>query len=326
MRIAFIGGSGHFYLKGALKDPDLKVDAVAVASDGHDEPAARKLHASLPGAEWFDTVDALLDRFRPTIVNTGAAYAHNGPINIQLLHRGLPVVSDKPVAATWDDLATLRTLIDKHAVLITEFPFRSLPPFRAARRAVRDGALGDVALATAQKSYRFGAARAAWYANRADYGSTLLWIASHGIDAIRFATGKKFTGVTARHHNVSQQSRYPGMEDYAVAVFDLDGGATGLVHADYLRPAAAPTHGDDRLRIAGSKGVVEVRDDKCILITHDKAPQEITEPARPVHRELLDAALNAKTDTYSTAESLLIAEWCLHARDAADENARRQQA
>ena len=38
---------------------------------------------------------------------------------------------------------------------------------------------------------------------------------------------------------------------------------------DYLRPNNAPTHDDDRLRVVGTKGIIEVINNKVLLIVDD---------------------------------------------------------
>ncbi|HEX8464055.1 MAG TPA: Gfo/Idh/MocA family oxidoreductase, partial [Abditibacterium sp.] len=256
----------------------------------------------------------------PDIVNIGAVYGFNGEIAALALERDIAVVSDKPVAATWPQLERLQHVTrGTNRKLLTEFPFRSQPEFRAARTVVQSGKIGEVVLATAQKSYRFGASRPDWYANRQDYAGTMLWVASHGIDAIRFCGGVGFGRVLGVQNNVSKPD-YGAMEDHCIALFELQNGGSALVHADFLRPSGASTHGDDRLRIAGSAGVVEVRESRCWLLSREAPEEDITHSVevRPVHYELL-AAIEGKTDEfYSTRESLEVAEILLRARDAAD--------
>ena len=72
-------------------------------------------------------------------------------------------------------------------------------------------------------------------------------------------------------------------------MFELDGGGTGIVHADFYRPDKTATHGDDRLRVAGTQGVVEVRAGRCLLLANDGAEQDLTEsvPSRPMHAEFI---------------------------------------
>ena len=320
MRLAFIGGHGHHYLRGALGDADAAVERpVSVAGDGVDDERARAFAVSLGGARWFDDARDMLDAARPDVVSVGAVYARNSEWIAAALERDIPVVSDKPIAASWEALRRLQALTaGTQRLLLTEFPFRALPEFRAARAAVADDLIGEVMLATTQKSYKFGT-RPHWYADRALYGGTLLWIASHGIDALRFTTGQRLQPLFGRQGNLSQPD-YPTFEDHVLCAFGLEGGGSGLVHADFLRPAGAGTHGDDRLRLAGSRGLVEVRAGRCLLTTHDQPEQDITEtiPAIPVYQALLAALADGGTEAYNTAASLEMAELLLQARDVAD--------
>ncbi len=322
LRLAFLGGNGHHYMRAALKDTGLTIDAVAVGPGAGDGEAARRSFAPTldAGATWYDDANVLLDAFKPNLVSVGTLYAHNGDIARLALQRGVPVVSDKPVAGTWESYRALDAALTPQGspALLTEFDFRSRKSFRAAARAVADGLIGEVVLASAQKSYRFGE-RPDFYRRREDYGSTLLWIASHGIDAMRFVTGQALTAVFARHGNVAKPD-YATMEDHCTATYALGNGGTGLVHADLLRPAAAPSHGDDRFRVVGSLGQLEIQNDLCTLITHDAGPRDLTDTVspQPIHRELLAAAFHGDRRYYSSAASLELARILLITRDAAD--------
>jgi len=320
MKLAFIGGWGHHLLRGVLSDRGAPfVGEAAVASDGHDPEAARRLATSVPRAQWFDDPRQLLDRFRPDFVSVGAIYGYNADSIALALERDIPVVSDKPIAATWRQLGDLKALVQgARRTLLTEFEMRLHPTFRAAGKAVADGLLGEVVLATAQKSYKWGR-RPAWYADREAYGGTMLWIASHAIDAIRFTTGKRFVTVWGRQGNLSQPDFAPA-EDHAVAVFELEGGASAVIHADLLRPAKAPTHGDDRLRLIGTRGQVEIRDGSCWLTTCDQEPRCLvqSETLEPVHPHILAALNGQSSEFFSTEASLELASVLLAARDAAD--------
>jgi predicted dehydrogenase len=321
MRIAFIGGWGHHYLRGLLPPGQSPVPIdPAAASDGHDPDAAKRWAASHNVTRWFDTPDQIFDEFKPDIVSIGAVYGFNSDLAAQSLEKNIPTVCDKPIAANWQQLSRLKNLLasDPRRILLTEFDFRSRPDFRAARQAVADGLIGDPILITAQKSYRFGA-RPPWYADRAAYGGTLLWIASHGIDAVQWVSGRQLKRVIGRQNNLSRP-QFGSMEDHLALLMELDNGGTAVVHADFLRPAASPTHGDDRLRIVGADGLLEVIDNRCTLTTARAAPARITDRAtvRPIHLEMLDALTSPPNPWFSTAQSLATAELLLHARDAAD--------
>ncbi|MGA2229315.1 MAG: Gfo/Idh/MocA family oxidoreductase [Tepidisphaeraceae bacterium] len=323
MKLGFIGGWGHHYLRALLAEKASEISiAPAVAGDGIDADAARRLATALGVATWYDSPEKMFAGFKPDGVSVGAVYGHNGEIIAEALRRNIPVVSDKPVAATWEQLSVLRELAqDQRRILVTEFDFRCRPEFRAAQEAIARKLIGDVILVSAQKSYRFGT-RPSWYANRASYGGTLLWIASHAVDAAQWITGLNIKKVIGRQGNLSRPD-YGTMEDHLALLIELENGATGVIHADFLRPAAAATHGDDRIRIAGSKGVLEVREGRCKLIAESQGEIDITGRAivRPIHLELLAALQGEKSEWFSTAISLATAEVLLHARDACDRQA-----
>jgi len=316
MRIGFIGGSGHHYLKALADD---RANQIAIAGDGVDDHATAEFAATIAGAKSFDSAERMLDTFKPDVVSVGAVHAHNGDFAAMSLERNIPTVSDKPVAANWPQYDRLTKLCENNnRKLITEFDFRSRQEFRSAREAVRAGLLGEIVLITGQKSYKWGK-RPKWYASREHYPSTLMWIACHAIDAMIFVGAVKLISVIAHQGNVTRPE-IGRAEDHAAAMYELGNGGVGVVHADYLRPAKAATHGDDRLRVVGARGVLEVRDNRCLLITETQAEQDITARTPPIaaHDALLAAALGKEQDLYSTQHSLEMARILLKTRDAAD--------
>jgi len=327
MRLGFIGGNGHHYLKNALTDNDLSLEAVAISGEDNGDTNWQKQADQLEQAwgkpvERFDDPVAMLEQFKPTFASVGAIYADNGKMVSACLERDVPVVSDKPIAVSWEQLDQVCAVAEGSAAqVVTEFDFRSRACFRAARDAAQAGVIGEPILATAQKSYRYGS-RPAWYADRARYGGTILWIASHGIDAVRFVTGKRLVRATGQQGNMSKPDM-GSFEDHTVSLFDLENGGKAVVHADFLRPAKAPSHGDDRIRVVGTKGQLEVRDDRCVLMTHDDEPRDITDDAKPapIHREMLAALRGEANDLYGTAWSLELSAVLLAARDSADQKA-----
>lgn len=323
MKAAFIGGYGHHLLKLLVQDPDSQAAAIAVAGDGVDDAQAWTAGQRFPGAHWYSDAREMLDKFKPDIVNVGAVYAHNGDWICECLQRGIPVLSDKPIASTWEQLEKIKSLVARHnGIVLTEFPFRTKASFRAAKAAIAAGRIGDVVLITGQKSYRFGDKRPSWYGRRSEYGGTVLWVASHAIDAAWYCSGIDFTGIVGTQGNLSRPG-YPELEDHTVTVLGLANGGSCVVHADYLRPSTAPTHGDDRLRLAGTKGVIEIRESRTQLISETEGVLDITSEAEdlPFHREVL-AAIRREPSVLSTHASLYIAEILLQARTAGDRGLR----
>ncbi len=313
MRIGFIGGSGHHYLRGCLKTAGIEA---AWASDGLATSAAESAARSSGVTRFDDDARKMFDTFKPDVVSIGAVFSLNGDWAIECATRSIPVVSDKPVATTWEQLQQLREA-SRGRIILTEFPFRTEAPFRAARQAIQQGSIGKPVLTSVQKSYRLGT-RPPWYGQRETFGGLVLWVASHAIDLIPFVTGDHYARVTGRGANLSHPE-YPQMEDHVALMMEMDSGASAVIHADYLRPAAASTHGDDRLRVIGSAGLIEVRDDKCTLTTSASGQTDITDSAGalPMHEALL-AAINGDASLYSTEQTLSMAETLLRMREAVD--------
>ena len=94
-----------------------------------------------------------------------------------------------------------------------------------------------------------------------------------------------------------------------------------MSNLDYLRPETAPTHGDDRLRIAGSEGVLELlgAEDRVTLVTASAAPRALELP------ESIDFFADFLAELTGNGEHLIdqedafrLTEICLKARDAAE--------
>ena len=189
--------------------------------------------------------------------------------------------------------------------------------FFAAWRAVRAGAVGQVRLIHAQKSYRLGT-RPPYYRSRATYGGTIPWVGSHAIDLIHWFAAADFVSVCAAHSTVGNHD-HGDLEASAACQFVLTDGVLGTASIDYLRPSSAPSHGDDRVRVAGTDGVIEVRDETVLLIAAAAGPQ-LLEAACP-HRMLVDFVHQVEGHSQALIgldATLAVTRACLLARDAAD--------
>jgi predicted dehydrogenase len=110
-------------------------------------------------------------------------------------------------------------------------------------------------------------------------------------------------------------------ENNAAVAFRLDNGGTGTLRMDYLRPETAPTHGDDRLRIAGTRGVVEFQDPLGVtLITADGKPTQVTDlpPEEHLFADFLESLYAGKKHVISFDEVFRVSEIVLKARDAVE--------
>lgn len=172
-----------------------------------------------------------------------------------------------------------------------------------------------------RKSYKWGS-RPDWFGNRQQYGNTIGWVGIHALDMIQAATGERFTSVAAMSSNISHPER-PDCQDNVSMILGLSGGGHATVSVDLLRPDAAATHGDDWLRIVGSKGTAEASLDGGWLHITDSAEAQcrVTLPASQKYyadflRSLTNAPAGPSADSRRAFE---LTHLCLTAWDAASE-------
>lgn len=325
MKFAIIGSYGHrnFLLDSLSKLPEGKL--VAAALWGDDDPLADVLRKYPDGqidVPIYDDYRRMLDEAHPDVVGVFMPLHRLAEASIEAAQRGCHILSEKPLATTLADLETLRGAVARAGVEIRAcFNLRGLPAFQAARQAVQAGRIGTPILAFGQKSYPF-ADRDKFFASRETYGGTIPWCAIHAIDFVSWCCGRDYARAAALHSNAAHPS-HPGMEDNGGLLLEFQGGGTAVITFDYLRPWANEKHwswGDDRLRIAGSEGIVEVVDEgsRCVLLT----PAGREELPLPDERDLLEdfvAFLRMGSQPLVTsAESFRATEVALKARDAAD--------
>jgi predicted dehydrogenase len=323
VRVGLIGSDGHtgVILESIPHLPGVELTAFAKSLPNDDVSSLKRGKAFSEKTRIYDHFEQMLEKEELDVVGVCLPYFRNAEASIAAARRGLNIVSEKPVATTLEDLAALRKAVAEAKVRLTSLMnMRCFPPYRAARKAVQDGLIGEPILLTSQKSYRFGSARPWFYKDFKTYGGTIPWAGIHSIDYMRWTSGRKYLRVSACHGN-KNHPEYPGFQDHAGVLFKLDNGGTAMTNLDYLRPEAAPTHGDDRLRIAGSAGVLEVlgAENRALLITAAAGPRELELP-EPVDffADFLAELAGEKEHLISQEDAFRLTQVCLKARDAAE--------
>lgn len=239
---------------------------------------------------------------------------------VALAEHNVPIVTEKPLATSLAELERVRKAVaESESVLTMLMTMRHEKHMAAVQRLIAEGAIGRPIHADAQKSYRWGN-RTGWQQSRERLGGTIPYIGIHAIDLMRWTTGLELTPIAAEHGNVNPE-RFGETESHAAVLCSLGEEGTATARLDYLRPESAPTHGDDRLRVVGTEGIIETDslNPKVRLISATDGPQTI-EP-KPVDN-LFVAFWKAHTSgqplPIPTADCFRITEICLKARDMAD--------
>jgi predicted dehydrogenase len=320
VRVGLLGLVGHpgEILNPLPRLPDVEV--VAIADPDAKAGAGLSRNPRLSGARRYTDYRQMLDREKLDVVGVCNPNGERAAAILACLERKLHVVAEKPLAIEMDDLKRIKQAVARQGVRLSMLlPMRFSPPYLALKQAVDSGAVGEVAQIGAQKSYKLGE-RASWYNRRSTYGGTIPWIGIHMVDLMRWSSGREFTEVLSFQTHIA----FPElgeMENVTASLFRLDNGGVGTLRMDYLRPEGAPTHGDDRLRLAGTKGVVEYQAATGVtLLTGKEKPQVIQNlPAgQSLFVDFLESVYNGKPAALTLEDIFRVNEIVLVAREAAD--------
>jgi predicted dehydrogenase len=303
MKVCFIGACGHTRQAHRYLKSRRDVILCGIAPESEDEGLVRSFDPDVP---FFKDYKEMLDKERPDLAVISPVFCHTGRVIIECASRGIDVFAEKPVAASIDELAAVETAMRESGIRFSAMHYlRYTPAFYHGARMVRSGKIGEVKLINAQKSYKFGT-RPGWYGKRELYGGTIPWVGIHAIDWIYDFTGKKFLTVRASASGTSPEMA-------ALCQFEMEGGALASASIDYYRPSEAPTHGDDRIRCVGTRGVIEIRDD-TIILTSEGGVSTLTPDAAP---ELLEQFIDGK-DAITPEEIFYLTRVAILARESAD--------
>lgn len=320
MRIAIIGASGHYpyVVSGVQGREDISIVAIAPGTQGED--ISSLLRACQQAGEnpavylWWET---LIAQEAVDVVAVNPWYCHSAAITRTCLRRGIPVYSEKPVATTLSELTELKeAYVQGTADLGCMLDGRHTSWLRTARKAVDAGRIGEVRLLHGQKSYKMGT-RGPQYQRIETYGGMLAWIAIHPVSWFGYLLGTEPMWVSAQTSD-RQNGGNGEMESTGCMLLRYPQGVIATVSADFYRPTGAPRHDDDRIRITGTKGMIEVIDGAVYL--EDAAGRSLLPLETAENPFLFFAdALGTPSARAQAETAFSVAHTCLMARKAAEE-------
>lgn len=322
IRVAMLGLAGHpEEILGLLPQlPDVEIVAIQEADE--EALAGRARSPRLSAARRYTDYRRMLDQEKLDLVAVCNNNGERAAGILACLERKLHVIAEKPLAIERADLERIKKAVARAGVRLSMLlPMRFTPPYLALKQVVASGEIGEVAQIAAQKSYKAGE-RAAWFKKRSTYGGTIPWIGSHMVDLMRWASGREFTEVFSYQTRIG----FPDlgdMENVTASLFRLDNGGAGVLRMDYFRPAAAPTHGDDRLRLAGLKGVAEYQAATGVTVMSEKEkPRVVSElpPPGAVFVDFLESVYNGKAPALPLEDIYRVCDIVLAARDSAEQH------
>jgi predicted dehydrogenase len=323
MRLGLIGATGHWrtYAPALKTVPELTL--AAVATGGPEETTGAFDHA--PGltidTRRYDDARKMLDTERLDLVQVSC---RNDRIPIWArvcLERGLPVMAEKPLAMDQPSLERLFHAARKtRAALVPMHTMRQVAELAAVQQVVRAGAIGTPLLSFSQKTYKWGKTRPDFYKSRDTFPGLAPWVGIHAFDWLHWILGDVFTEVQGREA-ATAYPEYPACASQAAFVLTMQNGGVAALTCDYLRPETAPTHGDERLRIAGTQGVIETAlvERKVTLITSEKAPSILPLVPQPdIFTQFARSLRGQAPPPLTLADACRITEIAIKAQEAAD--------
>ena len=313
MKYVVIGASGHHHqISDAMRDGLIGRPAAVAAGSPRED--MNTLGNNL-GAPVYESWQKMLDEVKPDIAVVNPWYGHISAISSECLRRGIHVYSEKPLATDMNALTELKELYESGKTeLGCMLNLNCCGWYKALEKSIKNGDIGEVRMIHGIKSYRMGV-RGEHYFNRETYGGTIPWIAIHAVDWV-LRLGGKVQWVSASHS--SHCNRGNGtMEATSAILLQMENGVIGTVTADFLRPTGSKRHDDDRIRVTGTRGMIEVIDGVVYLENEEKqriVPCEETENPFIRFVNSIGTPLCRKLAEEAFEDSRI----CLLAREAAD--------
>ena len=202
IRVCIIGNSGHAatVTRALPRLPQVEIAGFCRAWDG--EPMTEVLEdfarLGLSPKEYPD-YRTMTEAEHPDVLVVDGLFCDHEDMTLYALASNIHVYCDKPLSLTLEGLKRIEQAASQSsAVLWAMQTARYDPWFYTAKCLIDEGAIGDIRLLSARKSYRLGQ-RAPFFRERALHGGLIPWVAIHGIDFIRFLYPKAVQQVFASH-------------------------------------------------------------------------------------------------------------------------------
>lgn len=322
INVVSIGGYGHSFLvfNEMLGLENVKLLGLAPAFENEDLSFFSG-HELCKNVNVFADYKKMIAEVKPDIVLVSTRLDRIADIIIYAANAGCNIISEKPLALNQKKLLDVYSAVKNNNVKLTAMlTMRSEPEFVAAKNVYESGVIGEAVLVNGRKSYKWGNERPEWFGDKEKYGGTIGWVGIHAFDFINFITGLSFVKAAAMAGNFSHKER-PACDDNCALILELSNGGHATVSVDFLRPDTAKTHGDDWVRIVGTKGVIEARtsDHSCNLISEETGIKQINLPEKQlIFRDFFKAVAGDESVVVFQEESFMLTRACLCCQESVD--------
>ena len=224
MRIAF-AGFRHGHIVSLYQNAEKHSDTTILGCWEEDR-TTREATAQEIGANFcYADYNALVSDPEVEIVAIGDYYTKRGQLVIEALKNGKHVICDKPLCTELCELDEIERLAkEKNLQVCCMLDLRYMEQASKAKELIENGVIGDVKIATftGQHCLSFDS-RPGWYFEGGKHGGTINDIAIHGVDLVRFITGKNLTRIDCAKTWNAYAVKAPNFPDCAQFMADMEG-------------------------------------------------------------------------------------------------------
>ncbi len=277
INIAF-AGFRHSHIFG-LYDSALHSKNVEITGCFEENPEEReKVEKAYDINFSYGSYDEILNDKSVDAIAIGDYYGKRGQMVINALEHGKHIICDKPICTDLSELEVIEKLAEeKNLQVCCMLDLRYMPQVAKVKEIIEKGELGEIKNAsfTGQHCLDYGN-RPWWYFEEGKHGGTINDIAIHGIDLIRFITGKNLTKVNCAKVWNAFADKEPDFKDCGQFMVEMDDMSV-MADVSYAAPkfnGIMPTYWD--FYFWGTKGMLNFRL-KDNLIRIYKEAEEVIE-------------------------------------------------
>lgn len=271
--------------------PEYAANPQAVLAGFYDRtPSRAQALARQWGGRAYPTWEALLADPSLDGVSICSANLVHAQQAVAALRAGKHVLCEKPMATTPEDCrAMVAAARESGKFLMIAQNQRLTPAHQKARALIREGALGEIL--SFRTTFGHGGPEAwsihpgndTWFFDRSQAAMGVMAdLGVHKTDLIQYLTGQRVVETTARTATLDKRGsdgQFIGVEDNAICIYRLSGGALGTLTASWTYYGAE----DNSTVLYGTKGILHIYDDpSCPLKLISKAGEVTLYPSQPI--------------------------------------------
>ncbi|MBR5156795.1 MAG: Gfo/Idh/MocA family oxidoreductase [Clostridia bacterium] len=256
----------------------------------------------------YQTYEEILSDDSIDIVAIGDYFAKRGKMSIEALKRGKHVICDKPICTSLDELSEIEKLsAEKNLKVGCMLDLRYMAQTEKVKELILQGEIGEIVniAFTGQHCLDYGN-RAAWYFEEGKHGGTINDIAIHGVDLVRYLTGKDFTKVNCAKAWNAFATKEPDFKDCGQFMAEMED-ISVMADVSYAAPKCnktLPTYWD--FYLWGKNGMINFKCAEKVIHLYNNGEEKIIECEGGVSKYLDDFVAEIKGDgkCFDTTETL----------------------